>query len=65
MGLVFIFSGENGAKGPQEASCCGKHRSLESDDLGLILAIANCYSSLNLDFLIPKIGVIIPALLSS
>ena len=38
---------------------------LESDDLGLIQAIAHCYSSLNLDFLIPKIGVIIPALLSS
>lgn len=38
---------------------------LVSDDLELIQFIASCYFSLNLDFLILKIGEIIPAQLSS
>lgn len=38
---------------------------LESDDLDLIQSIASCYFSLNLDFLILKIGEIIPAQLYS
>lgn len=40
-------------------------RDLESDDLDLIQSITSCYFSLNLDFLILKIGEIIPAQLSS
>lgn len=56
----------NGAKRPlKKHHDALESKDLESDDLDLIQSIASGYFSLNLDFLILKIGEIIPAQLSS